>query len=93
MLSGSVPEASEDIIGMVFSRNGDENKGEGELLSDDELMDSISDDELFDLKRDYMKDLVELLDTSEIDWISKVDFIIGILIYQIYFKTQIMICL
>ena len=75
MLSGSVPEASEDIIGMVFSRNEDENKGEGEFLSNDESIDSISDDELFDLKRDYMKDLVELLDTSEIDWISKVDFL------------------
>lgn len=78
MLSGSVPEASEDIIGMVFSRNEDENKGEDEFLSDDESMDSLSEDELFDLKRDYMKDLIELLDTSEIDWISKVDFIIGI---------------
>jgi hypothetical protein len=78
LLSGSVPEASEDIIGMVFSRNEDENKGEDEFLSDDESMDSLSEDELFDLKRDYMKDLIELLDTSEIDWISKVDFIIGI---------------
>ena len=77
LLSGSVPEASEDVIGMSFDaidREGDKD----DVIWRNEV-NSLNIEEIdFDMSRDYMKDIIEMLDQSNIKWAQQVDFIIGL---------------
>jgi tRNA threonylcarbamoyl adenosine modification protein (Sua5/YciO/YrdC/YwlC family) len=63
LLGGSVPQAAEDVLGILYESIA-EDDGDGEALSNEEELETI----LADI--DYINDL------SVIDWIHKVDFIV-----------------
>lgn len=68
LLCGSVPEASEDVIGMLFSHVDSE--GDKDESAWRKEMETANNELDFDQKTDYMAAMEEL------DWLDKVDFII-----------------
>jgi tRNA threonylcarbamoyl adenosine modification protein (Sua5/YciO/YrdC/YwlC family) len=68
LLCGSVPEASEDVIGMIFhsiDKIGD--KEENQWRAE---MEAESSDEDFDIRQDYIGDI------SSVRWLNRVDFVL-----------------
>ena len=72
LLCGSVPEASEDIAGMVFAAaDGSE---DFEIIEDDDPEFEFQYD--YDSNINYMDDVTSMRDQAKISWIKQVDFII-----------------
>jgi tRNA threonylcarbamoyl adenosine modification protein (Sua5/YciO/YrdC/YwlC family) len=77
LLCGSVPEASEDVIGMIFMKiANDEHANVGVSEADDN--DDVNIEDNFDQSHDYIGDILAKLDGSAVQWTKEVEFIIGI---------------
>ena len=78
LLCGSVPEASEDIAGMVFAAAAAEEDDENFEIGTEE--DDGGGYEMYnhnyDFNTDYMNDITTMQDQAKISWIKQVDFII-----------------
>lgn len=76
LLCGSVPEASEDVIGMIFMKIASDEHAKLEVPNTD-----IDDDKYeegdFDHSHDYIADILANLDDSAVQWTKEVEFIIG----------------